>query len=55
MLISSASGFNSISNPIDLWIVGAGTLGSEVAHLWKQEFSDSLVVAETRFKLNLIQ
>jgi hypothetical protein len=32
----------------DLWVVGAGTLGSLVAEQWKAQFPDSRVVAETR-------
>jgi len=32
----------------DLWVVGAGTLGSLVAEQWKAQFPNSHVVAETR-------
>ena len=32
----------------DLWIVGAGTLGSIVAQKWKEQFPTSKIIAETQ-------
>lgn len=32
----------------DLWVVGAGTMGSLLCKQWKEKFPDSKVVAETR-------
>lgn len=44
---------NSVVTPrTDLWIAGAGTLGTLIAQEWKRLFPASTVVAETRTKAN---
>lgn len=38
---------NHGSNPVDLWVVGAGELGQRVIKIWKEKHPRSVVVAET--------
>jgi hypothetical protein len=33
---------------VDLWIVGAGILGSIVAKKWRKQFPDAVIRAEVR-------
>jgi D-arabinose 1-dehydrogenase-like Zn-dependent alcohol dehydrogenase len=46
-LIGTASFGTLPQSKVDLWIVGAGTLGELVAKEWKERYPSATVIAET--------
>lgn len=43
----SMANISSINNKIDLWIVGSGNLGTEIAKEWKLKYPKSIIITET--------